>query len=158
MHKLSATLLTAVVLATGSFAGPSGPFSIRISTDKTEVKASSDIIIKIQLTNTSTRTVDCTKVPSNGADTAYQYDVRDLGGNAVPKVARDHPEIAPPFQIWPCVLRPKESTSIDGNVITRMYDMSRPGKYLISVSRFIDGDRKDAGSIKSNVIMVTVAP
>jgi hypothetical protein len=102
--------------------------------------------------------VDCTRVPSNGSDIAYQYDVRDLSGNPAAKVPKEHPEIGAPFHVWPCVVKPGESTTLDENLISREYDMTRPGKYAISVSRFIEGDRKEAGVVKSNVITVTVIP
>lgn len=158
MRRLLSLLLVASTLALGAPSDKSSPFTIRISTDKSDVKAGSDIFIKIQLANTSNHTVDCTMVPSNGSDSAYQYDVRDLSGNPAPKVRKDHPEISPPFHIWPCVLNPGESTALNETLVSREYDMSRPGKYTISVSRFIEGDRKEAGVVKSNVITVTVIP
>jgi hypothetical protein len=158
LSRLMGLLLISSTLALGTSPDKSSPFSIRITTDKSEVKAGSDIFIKIQMTNTSSHTIDCTKVPSNGSDIAYQYDVRDMSGNPALKVPKEHPEIGAPFHVWPCVIKPGESTTLDQNLINREYDMSRPGKYAISVSRFIEGDRKGAGIVKSNVITVSVIP
>jgi hypothetical protein len=149
---------TLAVRDSGSAQSSHPPFSISISVEKPEVKAGSDVYIKIQMTNTSNHAVDCTRAPSNGSDRAYQYDVREVGGVPASKVARPHPEIGETFHSWPCVLNPGESTTMDDSLISKLYDMSRPAKYLIQVSRFISGDRKENGVVKSNTITLTVTP
>ena len=73
-------------------------------------------------------------------------------------LAPGHPEIKEDSSIWPCVLlKPGGSNSFD-SYIGRRNDMSRPGKYMIQVSRFISGTRKEDGVVKSNTITVTVVP
>jgi len=134
------------------------PFSISITAEKPEIKAGSDVYIKIQMTNTANHAVDCTRAPSNGSDRAYQYEVREIGGAPPSKVARPHPEIGETFHSWPCVLNPGESTTMDDSLISKLYDLSRPGKYSIRASRFISGDRKENGVVKSNTITITVTP
>ena len=59
--------------------------------------------------------------------------------------------------IWPCILKPGESNNFD-SYIGRRNDMSRPGKYVIQVSRFIVSSHKENGVVKSNAVTVTVLP
>jgi hypothetical protein len=79
-------------------------------------------------------------------------------GNTVGPLARKHPEIGETSNIWPCVLKPGEATTKDDNLISELYDMTKPGKYVVRVSRFISGSRKEDGVIKSNEITITVTP
>jgi hypothetical protein len=41
--------------------------------------------------------------------------------------------------------------------VSRLHDMSRPGQYVIQVSRYVSDNLKD-GVLKSNIITVTVTP
>lgn len=161
MRILHGILALGITLALGSSAWaqpPNAPFSIKLSTVKPEVKAGSDIYLRIQMTNTSNHDVDCTRVASNGSDRAYTYDVFDANGNPLEKRTRKHPEIGETFSSWPCVLKPGESTSEDDSLLSSLYDMTRPGKYSVQVSRYISGDRKENGVTKSNMITITVNP
>jgi hypothetical protein len=160
--RFSILLLGGVLALLGAASAQSSqlPFSIGISAERPVVKAGSDVFIQIQMVNTSNHDVDCTRVPTNASDRAYQYDIRDSRGNLAEKMtlAPKHPEIKETFSIWPCVLKPGESTSKDDNLISKLYDLSRPGKYVVQVSRFISGARKEEGVVKSNTITITVTP
>ena len=154
-------LVIGIALTLGNSASPQPPnatFSITVTTEKPDVKAGSDIYLRIKMTNTSNHDVDCTRVASNGSDRAYLYDVRDANGTPLEKAVRKHPEIGETFSSWPCVLKPGESTSEDENFLSPVYDMTRPGKYSVQVSRYISGGRKEDGLVRSNKITITVIP
>jgi hypothetical protein len=158
MLSLLLVIIFTAVPQTSPAQTPKVPFSITISTDNPEVRAGADVFIKIKMTNHSNHAVDCTRAPSNGSDRAYEYDVRVLGGGATPKVIRPHPEIGETFSSWPCTLSPGESTTMDDTLISKLFDMSRPGTYSITVTRFISGNRKEDGLVKSNILKVMVRP
>jgi hypothetical protein len=66
-----------------------------------------------------------------------------------------HPEQIPGhFRL--CNLKPGETITNDSR-ISWLFDMSRPGKYVIQVSRTIPEDDKSS-VVKSNSITVTVIP
>lgn len=131
------------------------PFSIKISVENPEVKVGSEIHIKIQLKNESNHDVDCSGAPSNGLDRAYQYEVLDDSAKMANKVLRSHPEVGETFSVWACSVKPGETANAAGGIISRLYDMRRPGRYTIQVSRAISDNPKD-GVVKSNKITVTV--
>jgi len=157
-YRLSLVVILSVS-ALASAKSPQPPFSITISAEKPEVKAGSEVFIRIQMKNISDHEVDCSMAPTNGWDAAYQYDVRDAQGTLAERkpLVPGHPEIKEDSSIWPCVLKPGGSNSFD-SYIGRRNDMTRPGKYMIQVSRFISGTRKEDGVVKSNTITVTVVP
>jgi hypothetical protein len=132
------------------------PFSITISTESAEVKAGSGVHLKIQMTNTSDHDVNCSGSPSNGLDRAYRYDVRDEDGKPAAKIARKHPEIGESFSFWPCSIKPGQTASAAGGLITVLYDLTRPGRYTIQVSRPISDQDPKSGVVYSNKIIVTV--
>jgi hypothetical protein len=147
--------ITAVAFGTGSGSATQGPFSITIRAEKPVVRAGSDIWIKIQMTNMSNHDVDCSSAYVNGIDRRYQYDIRDGGGSSMKKTS-EHPELVPgQFQL--CTLKPGESTTSRDSRISWLHDLSRPGKYLVYVSRGVSDDEKD-GFVKSNTITITVTP
>ncbi len=160
MRILICALLFGAMLSSelASAQSPSPPFSITLSAEKPVVKAGSDVFIQIQMTNTSNHSIDCTRVASNGLDKAYEYELRDKSGAAISAIPRKHPEIGEPFSAWPCVLKPGESTTKDDALISKLFDLSRPGKYVVQVSRLIAGDHKEQGMVKSNSITITVTP
>jgi hypothetical protein len=131
------------------------PFSLNLSAAADNVTAGSDVHVKIEMKDVSNHDVDCTGAPSNGLDRAYQYEVRDDRGRLVPKIVKKHPEIGETFSTWPCRLKPGETATAAGGLISRLYDMSRPGQYTIQVSRSISDNPKD-GVVKSNKITITV--
>ena len=139
-------------------AGPGRPvepaLSLALSTEKPVVKAGEEIWIKIQLTNKSKQDVNCTSADVGPVSLSYQYDVRDSAGNPVKKLIA-HPELIPGHFRF-CNLKPNETISND-NRISWLYDMTRPGKYIIQVSRSISEDEK-SGVVKSNAIIITVTP
>jgi len=133
------------------------PFTIEISTEQSVVKVGSEVSLKVRLTNTSKRVMDCRATISNmtGVDPNYVFDVRDDANNPVPLRVFEHPELATGQPVSRS-LKPGESFT-DEEEVSKLLDMRRPGRYTIQVSRHVSGNKKE-GSIKSNTITVTVEP
>ena len=159
MKKSLLSLLLIAAMCEATAVGMSGTaqkaFSITIGTEKAAVKTGSQVWVKIQLTNTSNREVDCSAAYVDGVDARYQYDVRGVGGNPVRKIVKQHPELVS-GSIQLCTLKRGESTD-GGNDISTLFDMSQPGEYVIQLSRPVSSNPKD-GVVKSNKIVVTVTP
>jgi hypothetical protein len=152
-EAISMFLLLAV---TGAYQQTSPSFSLALSAQNASVKRGQPIYIKISMTNVSHHNVDCTKLPSNGLDRAFQYDIRDANRIETPKLVKPHPEIGDTFNVWPCILRPGETSEAAGGVISQVYDMRSSGIYSIQVSR---SDPEDNGkSVLSNKLAITVEP
>jgi hypothetical protein len=133
------------------------PFSINISGETPVVRAGSDVYINVHLTNTSNHDLDDSGSIDDmiGLDPNLLFAVRDTRGRLVPKRVYKHPELASGSPVNRTV-RPGESISEEQRV-SGLYDMSRPGQYVIQVSRRVSDNPKD-GVLKSNTITVTVTP
>ena len=129
------------------------PFSITISTEKPTVEAGLPVDLRIKLFNTSDKVVDCSKWDANGLDRRYIYDVRDENGRSV-EIPGEHHELRGGSWRGPCDLSPGESVNT-GSRISALYDFTKPGQYLVQISRYIGSDEKE-GAIKSNIITITV--
>lgn len=150
------SILLIVVVASCQSSAAQQPFSITISAEQAQVKVGSSVNLKIQMTNTSNRELNCGGAPSNGLDRAYRYDVRDENGKAVPKIAKKHPEIGETFGVWPCSIKPGETASAAGGLISVLYDLTRPGRYTIQVSRPVSEDDPKSPVIYSNKVTITI--
>jgi hypothetical protein len=136
----------------------SRPFTIAISAEDSVVKAGSDVYLTIRMTNTSKHDLDCSVSDNSmlGMDVKYQYDVRDNTSNLVREKVFKHPELATGhFRL--CTIKPGETATSGGNLITKRFDLSRPGEYIVQVSRAVSDNPKD-GIVKSNAITITVSP
>ena len=133
------------------------PFAIAIRTDQMSFKAGSYIDLLIQLRNTSKEPLDLSANISDltGIDPNYIYDIRDEHGTPVPKRIYPHPELATGHAVIRS-LGPGEITE-ETEPISRLLDMSKPGKYSIEVSRSIPGGPHGA-VVRSNKIFVVVTP
>jgi hypothetical protein len=109
------------------------------------------------MTNTSSGEIDCTRADSNSLDTRYVYDIRDSSGRKIEQKRSAHPELDAAGSFRFCTLRSRQSTNAEENLISRLFDMSKPGTYTVQVSRGISSDEKK-GAVKSNQITITVTP
>jgi len=158
--KIRMAFLLVLVSVSAAYAGnpaARAPFTIEISTEQPVVKIGSEVSLKVRLTNTSKRVMDCSATISNmtGVDPNYVFDVRDDANNSVPPRVLEHPELATGQPVSRS-LKPGESFT-DEEEVSRLLNMSRPGRYTIQVSRRVSDNKKD-GSITSNAITVTVEP
>jgi hypothetical protein len=132
------------------------PLSIVINLETPTVKAGSGVSVKGRLTNTSNKPLDasgCYCGPS-GLDSYLTWEVRDDKGRMAAKRIYPHPELATSSAILDRIVKPGESIA-GSQDISRLFDMSRPGKYVIQASRRTS-DEKDSDVVKSNKVTVTV--
>jgi hypothetical protein len=136
----------------------SKPSTIVISTEKPTVKAGSAVWIKVQLTNNSSEDLDLSGSVSDltGLDSNLKFEVRDDLGKSAPKRVYKHPELAGGTANLDRILKPGQSDTEEQN-ISRLHDMTQPGKYVIRVSRRLSNNPND-GVVKSNTVTVTVTP
>ncbi len=152
LHGILLVGATSLLFAVGPVRPNQAPFSVTLTTEKPVVKAGEEVWVRIQLTNKSKRDVNCTSADVGPVNLSYQYDVHDSAGNPVKKVIA-HPELIPGHFRF-CNLKPGESITND-NRVSWLYDMTRPGKYVIQVSRVISDNEKSV-VVKSNTITITV--
>lgn len=132
------------------------PFTITITTDTPVIKAGAPLLIKSQLTNTSGQDLNVSGGidRDTGLKSNHIFDVRDKAGNSVTK--KSHKQVGPlTGSVVFGTLKQGES-SVHVEDVSRAYDLSRPGQYVIQISRPIPSDPQQV--VKSNKITVTVTP
>jgi hypothetical protein len=159
--RLIVTLLLVTVpmaLVNGQDRSVKQPFAIVISAEEQTLKAGSTVSIKVRLTNTSSQPLDASGSFSDltGLDSNFLFDVRDNQGHLAPKRIYRHSELAGGHAILDRIVRPGE-TLTENQDISRLYDMTKPGKYVIQISREIPKEM-GGGVVRSNTVAVTVTP
>jgi hypothetical protein len=152
-----------LLIASGA-ASPGGqslakqPFTIVISTENLNVKVGSPVTIKLELTNTSQQSIDTSANISNqtGLDPNFNIDVHDPSGHPAAKKVPKHPELATGRAFLDRLLAPG-ATLTEHFDLSRAYDFSQPGQYVIEMSRAIPKGL-GTGVVTSNTITVTVTP
>jgi hypothetical protein len=135
-------------------------FAITISTPQGVFSVSSDIAVDISLTNRSGRKIKM-YWPNNGeaSDSEYVMRVFDESGKTPPRtrVGRNIIDNDPGIRTGNIEIANRDVG--DGEVlkhrlvITKFFDLSKPGKYTIQLER---GEGETA--VKSNTITATVTP
>jgi hypothetical protein len=155
-------LVTAALVAGQNSAGQGGsakpPAELAITTERPTVKAGSVVAITVHFTNNSKQPIDASGTFSDatGLDSNFQFDVRDANGHLTPKRAYQHPELWSAHAILDRVAKPDETLSEEQD-ISRLYDVTKPGKYVIKASRAIPKEM-GGGVVKSNAVSITVTP
>jgi len=132
------------------------PFKIAITAENPTIAAGGDVSIKVSLTNTSNLAVYEGVMYMNGIelDSTFRFEVRDEHGKLVPKRTYPHEELRTGKVIFRTISAGQTLTQEQR--VSALYDMRKPGKYTIQVSRGVSDNPKD--DIKSNIVTVTVAP
>ncbi len=143
---------------------PKQPFTITLKAETPQVRVGGRVILDVIMTNTSDHEIDCTSYFYDSIDQNYRYHVLYEDGNPPAKIVRKTGSNS-----FPCILKPGQSDTPSGGVISRIFDFSRPGKYTIQVSRPVWGDDNRPNTwqdpshdndpeilIHSNTITVTV--
>src|SRR5258708_31571672 len=133
MKNFLILLLLGGVAATVGFgqdsSGNKEPFSISISTSKSEVRAGEPVWVKATLRNTSGHEINASAVRSHGVDVSYGYDVQEISGKQVEKVEKG--SIGKHIQnILTLVFKPGDASEED-TLVSRVYNMRDPGKHMI---------------------------
>jgi hypothetical protein len=133
------------------------PFKIAINADSPTVVADSEVWIKVSLTNTSNHDLDDSGGYFTGIDLNpnFRFEVRDERGELVPKRTYPNPELRTGYPVNRSISPGKTFTQEQR--VSALYDMRKPGKYTIQVSRRTSENPKD-GEIKSNVVTLKVTP
>jgi hypothetical protein len=156
LFQISLVIAIVTVLVFGQNKNAKEPFTIAIKVETPIVKAGSAVAVNGRLTNTSNRPIDasgCYCGPSE-LDSYLTWEVRDDNGHLAGKKIYVHPELAPSSAILDRIIKPGESLA-GSQDISRLYDMSGPGKYVIQASRQVS-DAKGAHVVKSNKVTVVV--
>jgi hypothetical protein len=143
-------------LITQAFAAQD-PFTVTIRAYHSAVKVGHPVIVSVTVTNTSQHKIECA-TPYNsalGMDILNEYDIRDGSGNPVEKNTPKHEGFVGSFPPA-TIVEPGESKKVDDDVVSKLYNLSRPGRYTIQASRAVSGDPSDVEVVKSNTIAVTV--
>lgn len=150
-------LVTSILLAACS-ANPSysttTPFTLTLEAEENQIKTGAEIKVDITLRNSSNRAIYISLGP---AELDYAFEVRDGQNKVPPETDFARKSKGRPYYGNDTVftLQPGESLPKALLVVTKFYDMSRPGKYTIQVSRVVPKDL-GSGMVKSNTITVTV--
>lgn len=138
-------------------------FSVAISVPQDVVASGAEVKVKIVLKNTSDHEIGVARSSREDQGEFHNKIVlRDEHGNLVQMKERGNnggkgqndtdSVIQETMVVFP--LKPGELLK-DGFIVSKAYDMSKPGKYSIQVER-IDDESKTV--VKSNTITVTVTP
>jgi hypothetical protein len=132
------------------------PFKIAITAESPTVVAGSDVWIKVSLTNTSNQDLDDSGSWITGMplDPNFRFEVRDEHGKLVPTYFR--PKMGYTGRPLNRTISPGQNITQE-QLVSALYDMRKPGKYIIRVFRRASDNPKN-GEIKSNIITVTVIP
>ena len=130
------------------------PFKIAITAGSPTIVAESDVWIKVSLTNNTNHDLDDSGGYVSGIDLDpnLRFEVRDERGKLVPKRTYPRPELRPGYPVNRTIA-PGQTFTLEQRV-GALYDMRKPGKYSIQVSRSVSDNPKD--DIKSNIVTVTV--
>jgi hypothetical protein len=154
LPKRLSVLIILAACAAGPAQSTTPPFTLTLEAEENPVKAGSVVKVDITLQNSSNRAIH---VHLSLAETEYTFEVRD-GQYRIPP-ATEYARKAKGRgyfsndQIF--YLQPGESLPKDLLVLTKFYDMSRPGKYTVQVSRAVPKEL-GGGTVKSNTLTITV--
>ncbi|HEY8186313.1 MAG TPA: hypothetical protein VIF64_09605 [Pyrinomonadaceae bacterium] len=132
------------------------PFKIAIAAENRTIVAGAEVSINVSLTNTSNQDINegVMYKDATGLDSTFRFEVRDEHGKMVPKRTYPHPELATGSVKFRTISAGQTLTQ--SQPVSALYDMRKPGKYTIQVSRRVSDNPRD--DIKSNIVTVTVTP
>lgn len=148
--------------------GPQSRFSLTIKAEETTVKSGSPVWVDVTVQNHAGK--DISIYTDNSPDQGglvYKVDVSDTTGTRAPETQfgrriqghetleeRSHDDYTIVDSGGLVILKANKPT-IDRVNVSRLYDLSRPGKYKIQFRRFDDARK---ALVSSNTITVTVTP
>jgi uncharacterized membrane protein len=130
-------LLNGVILSFALLLGQQvekAPFRIAIAAENQTVTAGEDVWIKVSITNLSKQNLDDSGGIRNRTriDPNLLFEVRDETGKPVPKRIYSHPELDTGSPVNRSIA-PGE-TFTEEQSVNALYEMRKPGKYVIQVS------------------------
>jgi hypothetical protein len=156
-QKMKSRILASILVAAcalSSARGATTPFTLTLEAEENPIKAGSEVKVGITLRNSSNHAID---VGLGLAEMDYALGVRDSQNRIPPETefarkskGRGYFSNETVFTLQPGETLPKEML-----VISKFYDVSRPGKYTIQVSRAVPKELV-GGTVKSNAITITI--
>jgi hypothetical protein len=161
------------MISTSGIAGPQSEplFSLRLAAPKQRIKPGAELHLFVTVKNTSDRNIKVVTSPGAVPEDWFRYKIRvtDAQGGTPPPAAdvrnRDKRVGFYYGSTFARDLHPGESF-VDQLTVTRLYDLTKPGKYSVSVARPIDAynigvegvppGKMPKGSIRSNTVTITV--
>jgi hypothetical protein len=157
MTSVKRTLILTVLVASaaGSAQNSTTPFTLTLEAVENPVQTGSDVKVDITLRNSSNRAMH---ISYGLSELDYVFEVRDSQNRIPPETEFARKSKGRPYfsndQFF--YLQPGESLPKAPLVVSKFYDLSRPGNYKIQVSRTVPKEL-GSGTIKSNVITLTIA-
>jgi hypothetical protein len=148
-------LIMLAVYAASSTQGSTPPFTLTLEADENPVKPGSEVKIEITLRNSSNRAIPMSYGLS---ELDYTFEVRD-SQNRIPletefaRKSKGRPHVSSDQTFY---LQPGEGLPKAPLVVSKFYELSRPGNYTIQVTRAVPKEL-GGGVIKSNLITITIA-
>jgi hypothetical protein len=160
---ISVASLSMLFLLPGlSFAQSASPveswFSLTIGTPEAIATAGSDVKLKVRFTNDTGKNLYYAVGGPGRGGPAFDINVRDSQGNAVPETSyglRMHGKDPRPWSgsVFRATSHSGETVEIN-LILSKEYDLSKPGKYTVQVQ-----DRRPVvRPVKSNIVTITVLP
>jgi hypothetical protein len=151
---LSVTMTAMTFASQDSAAG--APLVITISVGKQTVNVGDPVPVKIKVTNVSDHPLNLSGGLGNtGLASSHLFEINGPAGRVLSRNALRQGEPLTGDVVFR-TLKPGETfTEIED--VGRAYDMTKPGRYVIQLSRPIPDDREHR-VVKSNKIAVTVTP
>ncbi len=154
-----------ILLTTLSASSGKQLFSLTLSTLKQPLKSGEKLLLRVTVTNTSDHNIPFlrTNNPLSNEEFRYKIEVRDVNGqSALPsaqvRALEGQITQTEDFDNHAYWLKPGESFS-DDLEITKLYDLTQPGKYTVSVGKQILARQvPPEGTAKSNSVTFTVIP
>jgi hypothetical protein len=131
------------------------PLTITISALTPSVKAGSDMWVVVKITNHSTEGLDESESISGltSLDPNLVFDVHDTRGNPIAKKVYERPERATRQNVNRSIW--SGATLTQQQNISRFYDVTQPGSYVVQVSRS-PSRGPTSGVVKSNKLTIKV--
>jgi hypothetical protein len=168
MKSIAALAVLAAALQTVCFAQGKSPISVSITTPAPVAKIGEAIKVDVTVKNTSDRSVKLYKAlgPDGQAEAANQIDVLDGDGKKLPRIDGLAVEVRGqiyhrqmPMSRTMIRLDPGQSNE-DFLILSSLFDLSKPGKYTVTVGHGLRVDVPGADpyllNVPSNTITITV--
>jgi hypothetical protein len=167
LRSIATMWLMTALFQLASLGQTAAPFTLSIKSSPSTVKAGTEIKLEITVANVSDRPISVYQV-SGEAEAVNKIEVRDTSGSVLPRIDGRTMMISGKPHYLPkqwlsrkgVVLKPGETLE-DFSILSKMFDLTKPGKYAIVAKHWIRKGESEPipGWIgaTSNTIYITVA-
>ena len=154
---MNSRILASILVLVGALIaanGASTPFTLTLEAEQNPIKAGSEVKVDITLRNSSNHPI---AVGLGLAEVDYALGVRDSQNRIPPETdfARKSKGRVYFSNETVFTLQPGETVPKEMLVISKFYDLSRPGRYTIQVSRTVPKEL-GGGTVKSDAITISI--